>query len=187
MWPSEHNIGKFGGSPLRKIVLGAVSTAVLLGAMIPVAFADTNSSTLVGPKEVAFNGSPVSSPLVRVLDNTTYMPIWYVGQAIQSITGVTQTWNGNHRVWNITVPMNLPKDCFNIPIGAGNTTINVNGYQLKMVDTFVATDPASGRATVYMPIFYVQQILWDIGVLNTWDGTTWNIAYNPSTVSATYS
>lgn len=167
---------------MKNIIKGIVSTGVALSAMTSVAFANptTVQSTLTGQKEVTFNGSPISNPYGRVYANTMYMPIWYVGQAMESIPGVKVSWNGGTHVWNITVPTNLPKDCFSIPKGAGDTTIDVNGQTIKMVDTFAAIDPTSKRATVYMPIFYVQQILWSIGVLNTWDGQNWDISYNPN-------
>ncbi|ACV58556.1 hypothetical protein [Alicyclobacillus acidocaldarius] len=32
---------------------------------------------------------------------TTYVPIWYIEQALQAV-GVTNTWNGNAKVWNLT-------------------------------------------------------------------------------------
>lgn len=169
---------------MRSTWISIITAGLAFGTMTSVAFASTTNSTLTGQKEVSINGSAISDPYARVVDNTTYMPIWYVGQALSHIQGVTQQWDGNHHVWQITLPANLltylPQLTKAIPIGSGNTTITINGTPVKVVDTFAATDPVSKKPTVYMPIYYIQQILSEVGIVNTWDGNDWNIVNLPT-------
>ncbi|WAH38048.1 hypothetical protein [Alicyclobacillus dauci] len=164
---------------MHRALTSLLAMGLTLGTTASVVLASNTNSSLAGRKEVSINGVAISNPYGRVSSNTMHMPIWYVGQALQSIPDVKQSWNGNTHIWNITIPPNLLSSLSTIPIGTGNTTIIVNGTPIKKVDTFAATDPASNKPTVYMPIWYIIQILSSIGVVNTWDGNDWNIVYVP--------
>lgn len=153
---------------------GITACGVVLCTLMPVAFASTVPNELAGTKEVSIDGVALSYPEARVAYHTTYMPIWYVGEALKSIPGVTQHWNGVNHEWSIQIP-DFPVHHLRFSEGDGNTTIIVNGVPIKQVDTFAAVDPASNKETTYMPIFYVQEIMRSIGVHSSWNGFDWDI------------
>ncbi|QSO51241.1 InlB B-repeat-containing protein [Alicyclobacillus curvatus] len=101
---------------------------------------------------------------------TTYMPIWYVMQLLKPL-GITSTWDGTN--WRMATASQL--DLSNLNAGKGTTTIYLNGTVLQNVNTVAATDPSTGKATTYMPIWYVMQVLQHLGMHSTWDGTTWTM------------
>ncbi|MCI0184883.1 hypothetical protein MM817_03180 [Acidibacillus sp. S0AB] len=68
----------------------------------------------------------------------------------------------------------------------------MNGQLVEYeIPTMVANDPTSdGNSTTYMPIWYVQQLLNNVGITtDTWNGTTWTIgtASGASTKTSTTS
>lgn len=132
------------------------------------------NSTVGGQEQIVVHGKTISKPFSRVALSTTFMPIWYVGQALQSL-GIQQSWDGTNRIWNITLPSTAKVDFSNISLGTGNTDIYVNGQLVKRINTYAWPDPASGNKsiTTYAPIFYIQQIISQVGIKNTWNGHSW--------------
>ncbi|MCF8565083.1 serine hydrolase [Alicyclobacillus tolerans] len=137
------------------------------------------TSTVGGQKQIVVNGKTISQPDSRVALSTTFMPIWYVGQALQSL-GIQQSWDGTNRIWNITLPSTAKTDFSNVDLGTGNTDIYVNGQLVKRINTYAWPDPATGNKsiTTYAPIFYIQQIISQVGIKNTWDGQSWTATTN---------
>jgi CubicO group peptidase (beta-lactamase class C family) len=131
------------------------------------------ASTVAGQKKIIVNNKALSNPFSRIAFGTTYMPIWYIGQAMQSL-GIQESWVGANRVWNINLPSTVKVDLSGIDLGQGNTDIFVNGQLVKRINTYAWIDPASGYKsyTVYAPIFYIQQLLSAAGVKTNWDGHT---------------
>ncbi|GMA62634.1 glycosyl hydrolase family 18 protein [Alicyclobacillus fastidiosus] len=71
-----------------------------------------------------------------------------------------------------------------ISVGSGDAEIVVNGETIKKVNTYVGVDPASGsnaQPTVYMPIYYIEQVLQAMGIDSSWNGHTWSITTGTST------
>lgn len=101
---------------------------------------------------------------------TTYMPIWYVMQLLNTL-GIKSTWNGHDWHLNTSLTLNL----VNIKAGTGSTSIYLNGTLVQRVNTKAEIDPSTNRATTYMPIWYVQQMLNRLGLTSTWNGTTWTV------------
>ncbi|QSO54259.1 putative Ig domain-containing protein [Alicyclobacillus curvatus] len=101
---------------------------------------------------------------------TTYMPIWYVMQLLKPL-GIESTWDGKH--WHMTTTAKA--DLSNVQAGNGNTGIYLNGTLVQNVDTVATKDPSTGKATTYMPIWYVMQLLKRVGLQSTWNGTTWTV------------
>jgi uncharacterized repeat protein (TIGR02543 family) len=101
---------------------------------------------------------------------TTYMPIWYVKQLLKPL-GIESTWDGKH--WHMTTTAKA--DLSNVQAGNGNTGIYLNGTLVQNVDTVATKDPSTGKATTYMPIWYVMQLLKRVGLQSTWNGTTWTV------------
>jgi hypothetical protein len=98
------------------------------------------------------------------------MPIWYVMQWLKSMD-IQSTWNGHQ--WQMTSSSQV--DLTNVQAGSGNTSIYLNGTLVQNVNTKAVVDPSSGKPTTYMPIWYVEQILNQVGLTSTWDGMTWTV------------
>ncbi|GLG02096.1 hypothetical protein Alches_21370 [Alicyclobacillus hesperidum subsp. aegles] len=147
-----------------------------------VASASSHVVNNVQAKRIVFNGSTVSSPIGFTYDGTTYMPIWYVMQALKQ-AGYANVWaNG---VWNITPPSTSAAnvDYSNIKYGKGSTAIAINGTVVANVIAIVYPDPASGKMTTFMPIWYVMNALKRAGVGSTWQGTQWTMKPAPVVVT----
>lgn len=140
-----------------------------MSATVP-AFAQTQSYTYTSAS-IEINGHATFHPDKFVANGTTYMPIWYVMQTLNQV-GYKSAWNGH--VWAVTSPQSTS---FHLNAQTGHTSIEVNG-QIAEVDvpTIAAKDPLSGVFTTFMPIWYVQQLLNNVGITtDTWNGTTWTI------------
>lgn len=131
-------------------------------------------------KHIYFNGNLITSPAGIVAPdsghNTTFMPIWYVGYAVNKV-GFGATWNGVNKTWKLTLPTGVKPavDLSTINPGHGGTEIYVNGTLVQSVNTIASADPSTGHTTTYMPIFYVEKVLKYMGITSGWDGTTWTM------------
>jgi hypothetical protein len=135
-----------------------------------------------GTRRIYINNKLVSSPYAFTANNTTYMPIWYVMQMLNSLN-IQSSWDGN--VWNLSVPANVIPDLSNLDGSGGKKAIDVNGSPVEHVDDIAYPDPSSHVKTSYMPIWYLQQALQRIGVHYTWDGVNWRMSYTaPSSGTA---
>ncbi|MCL6636612.1 MAG: phosphodiester glycosidase family protein [Alicyclobacillus sp.] len=124
---------------------------------------------------IRLNGQLVSSPYGLVAHGTTYMPMWYVQQALQTI-GISSSWDGS--TWDIHTASSVPLPNHNT--GSGAVTFRINGSAVVKVDGITAVDPASGQETTFLPIWYIQQVLTHVGLVNHWDGQHWDISNQPS-------
>lgn len=124
-------------------------------------------------KQIVVNGKTVSRPDGFVANHTTYVPIWYVMNLLKSFS-ITSTWNSG--VWSLRTPSSMVVSPKELTTGTGQSAIRLNGKTIARVPTFVDVDPASGRNTTFMPIWYVMQLLDELGYTNGWNGTTWTIS-----------
>lgn len=123
-------------------------------------------------KLIELNGKTVAKPVGFASQNTMYMPIWYVMNALQSL-GIKSTWKNN--VWNMTVPSTFKVDTSKIQVGKGQISLEINGKLMHKVDGIAADDPTTGKPTMFIPIWYTQQLLQRVGISSPWDGTTWKL------------
>ncbi len=130
-------------------------------------------------KTIELNGQVFSQLQGFASSGTTYMPIYYVMQVLDKF-GVHNGWNGS--VWNLST--SKPVQLRNTG-GTGKDTIEANGKVIYHVSGIVTGDVSTNKNTTYMPVWYVMQILTDIGVRNTWNGVNWSISASsvPSTQS----
>lgn len=157
--------------------------AVMAGALVGASAMLQPNTVLAGAfsvRSVSLNGTILSKPYALVASDgsneTTYMPIWYIGQALTE-AGFSQSWNGQTHTWNLST--SATANFSGIGVGAGSADILVNGKLVKRINTHIERDPAAGsdgQATVYMPIYYVQQILRAAGISASWNGRTWSIS-----------
>jgi len=134
---------------------------------------------------VIINGKVYSHPAGMVENGTTYMPLWYVMQALKTL-GFSNTWNGAgaKKVWTIA---SAKAPSFTLSSTSGDTSIVIGGKTFDaQVQSSVAIDPASGKPTTYVPIWYIEQALQAVGVTNTWNGNTkvWNLTSQTSTTTS---
>ncbi|MCL6592793.1 MAG: hypothetical protein K6T31_02345 [Alicyclobacillus sp.] len=161
---------------MKRAITGIAAASLALGAFAPAAFAATTYTPY--KTTIVVNGQTLSNPYAFAFsdgsNNTTYIPIYYVGKALEA-AGFKQTWTGN--TWVLST--NTKTDFSSIQVGTGNASIVVNGQLVKKVNTHVAKDPAGGPnavATTYMPIYYVDQIFQAAGITFSWDGKTWSVS-----------
>ncbi len=101
---------------------------------------------------------------------TTYMPTWYVMNALKA-AGIASVWDGQN--WRLT--SSQPADLSHLRVGTGNKNIWLNGALVERLNGFPALDPNTHRPTMYMPIWYVMQALERVGLTSAWDGDYWVI------------
>lgn len=166
---------------IKKLAAGFVSSAALMTTTTISAMANTTSAPYHPQvKSIYMNGQCVSRPYGIVSQNTTYMPIWYVIQVLNTL-GVQNSWDGTN--WTLTAPSNTSVDLNNIPTTHGSNSIILNGTPIYHIDRVASTDPASNVTTTYMPIWYIEQVLNRVGIQSNWDGFAWTLTNNVGTSS----
>lgn len=95
---------------------------------------------------------------------TTYLPIWYMMQALKKLD-IQSTWVDGK--WDLMTPtLELPAYGEQ---GSGSKEILVNGRQVYRVQSIVS------GGTTFMPAWYIMQVLNLLKVDNHWDGHEWSI------------
>lgn len=157
--------------------LASILTGIGLSALSTfptTVFASTSAHlTPTQTKVIKVDNQTTSSPPALVHQNTTYMPIWYLMQALKKL-GISSQWNGTQ--WTITTPTTMQKPNFGqLQVGSGSSSIYVNGKLVKQVNDVSITDPSSGQATTFMPIWYLTEILNHLGLGAIWNGQSLNL------------
>ncbi|WAH41694.1 hypothetical protein NZD89_26375 [Alicyclobacillus fastidiosus] len=159
----------------------ATAAGITLAPMwTSVAYAATSATYDMTKKTIVLNDKTVSQPYGFAHNQTMYMPIWYVETGLLQL-GIKSTWKNN--VWNLQVPSTMAVDTSNIQVGTGHIQLEINGKLMHKVDGIAAVDPASGKPTTFIPIWYTQQLLARLGITSPWNGSTWTLT-TPSTVSS---
>lgn len=153
----------------RAAVVALASIGVVLGTTIPAVFAATSPISWSW-KNIEFSTYTAINVSGYTENGTTYMPVWYVLQALKK-SGYTVGFDG--KVLSITPPGNMAPNTEGLSVGTGNFAIAVRGHVVKQVQSEVRVDPASGKPTQYIPIYYIQQTLSSLSYYNAWNGTTW--------------
>jgi len=166
---SAHSNGKSKRRANRRFSC-ALITVVATSTMT--VFAGTYTAHAFSQKAICVNGNIMSNPDGFVSGGTMYLPIWYVMQALKRI-GFANTWNGTD--WHITTPTSFQGTLSTTQFGTGKQSITLNQTMTAHVSGIVATDPQSGHATMFMPIWYVMQLIEKSGYNVQWNGDTWNM------------
>ncbi|WDL98358.1 hypothetical protein [Alicyclobacillus sp. ALC3] len=125
---------------------------------------------------VALDGQVVSSPYGLVAGGTTYMPIWYVTEALARV-GVKNSWNGH--ILQLVTPSTTSVNLEGVSPGHGDMSILINGTLVQHVSGITYIDPSSNKPTTYMPIWYIMQVLNRLGIRSNWDGLRWDLWNTP--------
>jgi hypothetical protein len=165
---------------IRRLALSGVVAALVGATIVSVSgvVAAEAAQYPMSAKQIIFGGKLISQPMgIAAVDpssgsNTTYMPIWYVMQALKSI-GVQSGWDGSH--WTMTMPSNLSPsvNLSSIHAGSGAKMIYINNVNVQNMSGIVYPDPASHVNTTYIPIWYVMKVLGYENIQSGWDGNKW--------------
>lgn len=131
-------------------------------------------------KQIQINGQKYIAPMGIVANNTTYMPIWYVMQALKQL-GVGSKWDGVS--WKMSLPSYMTSTIKLSPHAVGSKKIFLNGALADKVNSITYRDPDSHVATTYVPIWYIMNVLNAANVHSSWNGTTWNLKYTQPTTT----
>lgn len=165
----------------RMLIMTNLSAVLALGGLSlqsSRAIASAADRYVMVKKQIDANGHVMSVPYAFIYGGTTYMPLWYVMQALTQVQ-VPNAWSGQR--WSITVngQPNLGS-----AIGNGAIQVYVNGGLIYRVNRIATIDPASHQLTTFIPIYAIMQVLKAAGIPNGWDGTHWSMTYGPqSTLS----
>jgi hypothetical protein len=157
-----------------------LSAIACLTALVPAYAATTSSQPSMFQTEISVQGSVTSKPSAFAKNGTTYMPIWYVMQALDKF-GVKTDWNGHD--WKMALQKDISIDTGSIKPGTGAIHMYLNGTLVQQVDGIVAKDPSSRNDTTYLPVWYVMHTLAIAKVVSGWDGKTWTLT-QPTTPSS---
>ena len=167
---------------MKKWVTGIGATALVAMAMgtmlnFPAPKAMASTGVVMQQSEIIVNGSHFSNQDKFVYNGTTYMPIWYIMQALKAL-GLEASWNGNTHTWSIGSPTGFRTSSFHGFGGSGVVKLynSSNSSLMTTVETGINTqvhvDPASGVETTFFPIYDIQVILGDLGmVTDNWNGS----------------
>ncbi|MCF8566566.1 class A beta-lactamase-related serine hydrolase [Alicyclobacillus tolerans] len=157
-------------------VSSVLAIGSLLGAWSNATIAQASTLHSLTDCHIVLDGKPVSSETGLVVNDTTYMPIWYVADALEQV-GIKNSWNG-HQL-KLFTPSNTAIQLKKISSGTGDMSIYVDGSLVQNVTGITYTPSSSKQPTTYMPIWYVMQVLNQIGIRSNWDGVTWNLWNTP--------
>ena len=162
---------------MKKRIFSLVASSVLLAAVgLQVSTAHASTTYPVKRDGIAVDGQSVSLPYGLVADGTTYMPIYYLMDGLNKV-GIHSMWNG--ATLQLSTPATTHVNLEGINPGHGNMNIVVDGRLVQNVSGITYVDPASGKPTTYMPIWYVMQVLNRIGIRSNWNGTNWDLWNTP--------
>lgn len=172
---------------LKKPLIAGVVLAGTASILLPIAQAATSLTPQHNLQKAVFtlNGIKISEPYRFTFGGTTYVPVFYVQQMVNQALGIeskSDVWDGANHTWKISASGVTPKL---ITHGTG-TMIYVNGTMVEQVPALVDVDPASGKSTTYMPVWYVQQLINQVLKLSS-KSDVWNGSAMPATWSITTS
>lgn len=147
------------------------------------------STPAMQKSNIIVNGKHFSTQYKFVYNGTTYMPVWYIMQALKK-SGAQVSWNGSQ--WKIGVNGSFTPTVWHGVGGNGEVMIysTSDPSNVQTVETGinmqVYPDPADGIKTTFFPIYDIQVILRDLRYrTDTWDGTNWSIAMGNGSSSST--
>jgi hypothetical protein len=170
----------------RNCVLSALSGTMAIGTIMASLPATVNAATKFYPTQIEINGVDSANPGHLVASDpfagsnsaTSYLPIWYVDQALEKL-GITPKWDGS--VLSLTVPstMQVTYPTPPTPMATSSTVmkIEVNGQVITYSPKLTGADEGTNVETTYAPIFYLEKTLKALGITVGWDGASWTMDY----------
>ncbi|MDP9729892.1 hypothetical protein [Alicyclobacillus tolerans] len=108
---------------------------------------------------------------------TSWLPIYYVDELLSQM-GIQTSWDGTNQTWLLSVSGNVNTSQTPAPhtTSADVLAIEINGTVVEYAPRLVAVDPASGKETTYLPIYYVSEVLTRLGDTSSWNGSDWSVS-----------
>ncbi|WP_206830139.1 hypothetical protein [Alicyclobacillus fructus] len=165
----------------------ALAAAAPMAAVAPTAFAAQQTYKYY-PTVIVVNDVPQSTPEHIVAVDpfgggtgqaTSFLPIYYVDKALAQL-GIRAEWNGGKGVLNLvapsTVKVSYPSNVESVPITSGTMVIEVNGKPVIYAPRITYQDYGAKDETTFVPIYYLEQALGDMGVQTDWqNGSEWDM------------
>ncbi len=158
-----------------------LSALTCLFATAPAYAATLPSGPSMFKTEIDVQGTVSSRPFAFAKNGTTYMPIWYVMQALDKLN-VKTDWNGQD--WKMTLPSGVQIDISKINPGTGSVHMYLNNTLVQKVNSIVAKDPSSQQNTTFLPIWYVMHTLELAKVVSGWNGKTWTLTQASTSIGS---
>ncbi|GGJ13726.1 hypothetical protein GCM10010885_23840 [Alicyclobacillus cellulosilyticus] len=166
---------------MKRTLTGITAASLVLGTMVPMAMAaapkttpgvsyNQRSLTIGSYYSASFKGVAAKDGQVT----TEFLPLYYLQQGLKKL-GYTVKWNGTAKTLNIIPPSTVRPDLTNINAGHGTVAIQINGTTVQYAPEVVAKDPASGVATAYVPIYYLNKVLQRLGFTTSYNGSVWSL------------
>ena len=157
---------------------GKMTLSVPGNANLVLVSPQTTPTMKTNERALMFDGKLQSVVPAFVKNQTTYMPIWYVMHLLDGL-GFTSSWSGQK--WQLTTTGSSALKLKPVSQNPKETGIYLDGTLVQNAPTVAATDPSTGRATTYMPIWYVMQLLNQVNIPSQWNGKAWYLAadYTP--------
>lgn len=156
---------------MKRVLSSITAGLIVFGCAAPVAFASTASTASTSFKIVVNNDS-LSAPHSISKNGTTYIPVWYVIQALKT-QGIHSKWNGHQ--WSVTTETQVASSGSAKAVGNHQASVFVNGKWIMNIPSIVATDSASSRLTTYLSVQGVQQVLSHLNIHYVWKGNEWSL------------
>ncbi|WP_054971234.1 hypothetical protein [Alicyclobacillus ferrooxydans] len=184
---------------LNKFVVSGLALACVTMASgvaaVPAMAATQSGGYTMAATHINLDGQNVSNPEHVIAkdpwsgSNTTWIPIYYLQQALKRV-GFQTTWNGTDLVftkyptnWKFGALGNQEANPVVAPTGQMQISLVEGAPPSMNFPRLVAMDPASGANTTYVPIYYIDSVLrHDFSMGATWDGINWDLTgqgYNP--------
>ncbi|AEJ43685.1 hypothetical protein [Alicyclobacillus acidocaldarius] len=174
----------------------ALAAAAPMAAVAPTAFAAQQTYKYY-PTVIVVNDVPQSTPEHIVAPDpfgggtgqaTSFLPIYYVDKALAQL-GIQAEWNGGKGVLNLvapsTVKVSYPSSVESVPITSGTMVIEVNGKPVIYAPRITYQDYGAKDETTFVPIYYLEQALGDMGVQTDWqNGSEWDMTLQSVAASA---
>lgn len=157
---------------MKRLLFSLITMVAVLAGVAQVQTAQGAVTYPVKRDRVSLDGQTLSQPYGLVAEGTTYMPIWYLIEALKKM-GIQYTWTGHSL--QLTTPSKASVNLTAIHPGSGNMNIIIDGTLVQNVSGITYIDPASHTPTTYMPIWYVMQALNRMGIRSNWNGTNWDL------------
>ncbi len=156
---------------LSRLLVASLALASSFSAGVP-ALAKVTQVHSVTQKRIEVDGKLFAHPYSFVHNSTTYMPIWYMMQLLDTLH-IGNKWNGVAKGWFMMAPhVSLSRA---IGISHHNTGIYLNGKLVGDAPTVVYHYPGSNEFTTFMPIVSIIRVLNLLDIHSTWKNGTWNL------------
>jgi hypothetical protein len=155
---------------MPKFRSSAIAVMLVLGTTMTPAYAAIRQKDTYSAAKIVMGDVSVTTKGFVVSDGkspTTYLPLDALRKVLQA-NGYFVSWNASKTRLDIRVPEGVTVDLKHLKPGHGSAGIYLNGTLVQRFNPRIAKDPISGASTVYIPIWYFQQVLKHVGLNSSW-------------------